>query len=279
MAARKTDGDFDRARRRRYGQNFLVDPGTKRRLVEQFSPAEDETIVEIGPGEGALTSPLAESGARIHAIEVDPVLAARLETAFADRPRVTVECADALDVDWPALAVTLGSRLRLFGNLPYNVGTAIVRRVLAADVVSDAQFMLQREAVDRLLSPHGVKSYGALSVIRALRAAGKRIGVVSPGVFRPRPKVESAVLRLEPWGDPPLPAAEIDAVEAWLHRGFRHRRKTLAGNLQPYADETRELLERHGLARDARAEMLPPLVWLELARRLGELGAERNAPG
>lgn len=255
---------------RRFGQNFIADPRLAGSLVALFAPQPADRIVEIGPGEGALTRHLAGRCARYVALEIDVRLVPALEALLAPHPGAGVRLADALDADWPALAAELGGPpLRVIANLPYNVGTAIVRRLLATDVVHDMQFVLQLEVAERLLAGPGTKAFGPLSVIAALRTRREKLRLLAPGCFRPPPKVTSCALRLERLAAPPLPAHEIDAVEAWLHRGFAQRRKTLANNLAEHRGPVQEFLVARGLPPDARAEAVPARDWLDLARALG----------
>ncbi len=258
------------ALKKRLGQHFLANRGTALALVEAFAPAPGDAVVEIGPGGGALTGLLAERAGRLVALEVDPDLVPALEELLAPFPGAEVRLADALEVDWDALAAELGGGpLRVIGNLPYNVGTAIVRRLLASDAVRDMQLVLQKEVADRLLAGPGTKAYGPLSVLAALRCRRRRVRTLPPGAFRPPPRVTSAAVTLEFLADPPLPAGELPRLEAWLHAGFGHRRKTLAGNLGPHRERVRGWLEERGFPADARAEVLPPADWLALARLLG----------
>ncbi len=254
---------------RRFGQNFLADRALAARLVELFDPQPGQVIVEIGPGTGALTGLLAPRCGRFVALELDERLVPGVEALLAGRPGAEVRRADALAVDWDALAADLGTeRLRVIGNLPYNVATPIVRRLLASDRVADLQVVLQREVADRFLAGPGTKDYGPVSIVAALRAEGRRLITLAPGAFRPRPKVTSSAIALARRLEPPLPAAEIPALERCLFRGFGHRRKQLGNNFGADGERVRAFLEAHGLPPDARAEAVPAALWLALARHL-----------
>lgn len=253
---------------RRFGQNYLTDPRLAAWLVDAFAPAPGDRVVEIGPGPGTLTALLAARAGRLVAIELDPRMIPGLAALLAPFPGAAVREGDALEVDWAALAAEAGGPLRVIGNLPYNVGTAIVRRVVACDDVLDLQVVLQLEVADRLLAAPGGKEYGPLSVIAALRCRRTRLRTLLPGSFHPRPKVTSCALHLARLPEPPLPAAEIPVLERWLFAGFAHRRKTLAGNLGGHRALVAAFLREAGLPEDARAEVVPPAAWLALARRL-----------
>ena len=254
---------------RRFGQNFLADRVLAERLVELFDPHPGETVVEIGPGTGALTRLLVPRCGRFVALELDDRLVPGIAELLAGRPGTEVRRADALAVDWDALADELGaSRLRVIGNLPFNVATPIVRRLLASDRVGDLQVVLQREVADRFLAGPGTKDYGPVSIVAALRAEGRRLITLGPAAFRPRPKVTSTAIALVRRDDPPLPAREIPALERCLFRGFGQRRKQLGNNFGPEGERVRAFLAAHGLPPDARAEAVPAAVWLALSRHL-----------
>lgn len=254
--------------RRRWGQHFLKDAASARRLARAFELGADDRVVEIGPGTGLLTMELAPRVRRLLALEIDPARIAPLEEALAEHPNAGVREADATGLDWGSLAEELGGPPRVVGNLPYNVGTAIVRTLLASRGVRDVQVVLQKEVVERILSPPGRRSYGPLAVLAALRGERRGLIELSPGAFRPSPKVWSKAVRLSPAADAPLSPDAVDWLEGWLFTGFRHRRKTLVRNLPDHRDQVLEVLAGAGLPADARAEAVPPEVWLDLARRL-----------
>jgi 16S rRNA (adenine1518-N6/adenine1519-N6)-dimethyltransferase len=191
------------------------------RLVKEINPAKKDFIVEIGPGEGALTSPLLESVDGLHVIEIDRDLASRLEGQFSGK-NLTVHCADALEFDFAAFP----PGMRVVGNLPYNISTPLLFHLARyAARVRDMHFMLQREVVERMAAAHSTKEYGRLSVSLQSRFRVRKLFNVAKGAFRPPPKVESAVVRLEP-------LAEILPIdEDLLRRAFSARRKTLRNAL------------------------------------------------
>ena len=177
--------------RKRFGQHFLHDPYFLGRIVESIAPQAGDVLVEIGPGEGALTRPLLERLPQLTAIEIDRDLAAALAAEFPPE-RLNVIVADALDFDF----ATLPACLRVVGNLPYNVSTPLLFHLARfADRVRDMHFMLQLEVVDRMAAAHSTPEYGRLSVMLQRRFRVERLFRVPPGAFRPPPKVESAVVR------------------------------------------------------------------------------------
>ena len=193
--------------RKRFGQHFLHDPWVLSRIVDAIAPQAGDALVEIGPGEGALTRPLLARIPSLTAVEIDRDLAAALVAEFPPE-RLRVIVADALDYDFSALP----TGLRVVGNLPYNVSTPLLFHLAAfADRVRDMHFMLQLEVVDRMAASHSTPAYGRLSVMLQRRFRIQRLFKVAPGAFRPPPKVESAVVRLTP-----LPAAEVVPLDEWL---------------------------------------------------------------
>jgi 16S rRNA (adenine1518-N6/adenine1519-N6)-dimethyltransferase len=204
--------------RKRFGQHFLHEAGIIRRIVEAIAPATDDFIVEIGPGQGALTHPLLEKAGRLHVIELDRDLAARL----ASVPGVTVHTADALEFDFDAFP----AGMRVVGNLPYNISTPLLFHLARyAERVRDMHFMLQAEVVARMVAEPSTAAYGRLSVALQSRFRMRRLFGVAPGAFRPAPKVDSAVVRMEPRQD----MLRVD--DALLRRAFSARRKTLRNAL------------------------------------------------
>jgi 16S rRNA (adenine1518-N6/adenine1519-N6)-dimethyltransferase len=207
--------------RKRFGQHFLHDRRVLAKIVEAIDPQKDELIVEIGPGEGALTRLLLERSPRLQAIELDRDLAARLRQEL---PALQVHQADALSMDY----ASFGEGMRLVGNLPYNISTPLLFHLARyAGRVRDMHFMLQLEVVERMVALPSTPQYGRLSVALQTRLRMRKLFNVAAGAFRPAPKVESAFVRLEP-----LPAAEIPAeLDHVLRRAFSARRKTLRNAL------------------------------------------------
>jgi len=251
--------------RKRFGQNFLHDPGILRRIVELVAPRPGQRLVEIGPGQGALTLPLLRAAGSLTAIELDRDLIEPLKAKAAGLGELEVISADALTVDFGALAQ--GAKIRLVGNLPYNISTPILFHCLEhAGAIDDMHFMLQKEVVERMAAPPGSKTYGRLSVMLQLRCTVEPLLRVPPGAFRPAPKVDSAVVRLVPLPSAQLPDVGHDALDRVVRAAFGQRRKTLSNALSGLLDAA--AIEAAGVDPRARAEQLAPHAFVALAQRL-----------
>ena len=240
--------------KKKWGQNFLRNRGAVEKIVAAVEPQPGEVILEIGPGEGILTEQLVALGNEVTAIEIDPALAASLRERFGD----IIVNADALDVPLPARP------FRAVGNLPYNVGTPILRRVIVDANFRRAVFMLQKEVADRLVAKPGDENYGYLTLYRQLFASARILLKLEPGSFFPRPKVRSAVVVLDPDRKPFASEELLDLISA----SFRMRRKKLVNNLTIFRDRHDILaaFQVAGIDAGARAEELG----LEDFRRLFE---------
>ena len=255
-------GAFPRARKR-FGQHFLHDPVALENIVDAIAPSSADHVVEIGPGRGALTRLLIEAPhATFDAIEIDRDLAALLRT---DNPGIALHEADALEFDFASLAATRAGKLRIVGNLPYNVSTPLLFHLLSnASAIEDMHFMLQREVVDRIVAPPGGEAYGRLTVMLAPWVRAERLFEIGPGAFHPPPKVWSAVVRLTVL---PQPAFAISPhFSAVVSAAFSHRRKTLRNALKDVV--TREQIEACGVDPGIRPEMLAPHSFNALAQTL-----------
>jgi len=222
--------------RKRFGQHFL-EPAWVAKLLASLSPAPDDVFLEIGPGRGALTIPLAARVRRVIAVEIDRDLAGFLQQQLP--PTVTVVQADFLEVDVNRLLAGENRPLRVVGNLPYNVSSPILFKLLHAAghgrVLTDATLMLQKEVADRLSAAPGTADYGSLAIQVALLADVERVLTLPPGAFRPPPKVTSAVVRLR-FRPPQVDVGSMDMFERVVRGVFLQRRKTLANALKPVAD-------------------------------------------
>ncbi|HCO44109.1 MAG TPA: 16S rRNA (adenine(1518)-N(6)/adenine(1519)-N(6))-dimethyltransferase [Gammaproteobacteria bacterium] len=218
------------APRKRFGQNFLHDPATIGRIVAALDPRPGEHLVEIGPGRGALTAPVLARTQALTAIELDRDLAVDLTERFQDDGLHLIG-ADALRFDFSTLA-TAGQRLRVFGNLPYNISSPLLFHLLTyRQAIADMLFMLQREVVDRIVASPGDADYGRLSVMIQYACAAEALFVVSPGAFFPPPKVHSRMLQLTPYVTLPHPATDERRLSDLVQRAFAQRRKTLRNSV------------------------------------------------
>jgi 16S rRNA (adenine1518-N6/adenine1519-N6)-dimethyltransferase len=249
--------------RKRFGQNFLHDPGVIERIVAAIAPRPGEALVEIGPGHGALTAPVLAAGGALDVIEIDRDLAAELADRYAAQPELRVHVSDALEFDYGALAQARRQRLRVIGNLPYNISTPLLFRLLAHSAqLADMHFMLQREVVDRIVAAPGSRQYGRLGVMLAPRVRATRLLDIGPGAFRPAPRVWSALLRLDVLREPPDWAASPHYA-AVVTAAFGQRRKTLRNALASLLDAAQ--ISAAGIDPGARAETLAPAQFGQLA--------------
>jgi 16S rRNA (adenine1518-N6/adenine1519-N6)-dimethyltransferase len=236
--------------KKRFGQHFLTDRSILRRIVEFAHIPPEDTVLEIGPGAGALTRELAQAARHVIAIEIDGDLVPSLRATMPEN--VTVIEADALDVEWPA------GVFHVVGNLPYNVATPLLKRFIEHRArISDVTVMVQREVAERLMAKPSTHEYGPLSVLVQYYTEMKYGFTVPPPAFKPRPKVESVVIRLE-WR-PDVPFAP--AFTNFVHQAFASRRKKLANNLLSiFPSLTREEVIRRlmntGISANARPEEL-----------------------
>jgi 16S rRNA (adenine1518-N6/adenine1519-N6)-dimethyltransferase len=265
--------------RKRFGQNFLHDPGTIRRIVAAVAPTAGQHLVEIGPGRGALTAGLLEAAGELDVIELDRDLVGPLAERLGHLGRLRVHQADALRFDLcallPAAAKATEQRLRIIGNLPYNISTPLLFRFLEqADCIADMHLMLQKEVVERLAAEPGQKTYGRLSVMVQSRCEVERVLVVGPGAFTPAPKVSSAVVRVVPLRPPPVVIAEPQLHARIVAAAFSQRRKRITNSLRGLADAA--LMEQCGLDPGARAEQLSVADFAHLANAAA---ASPNGPG
>ena len=252
--------------RKRFGQNFLHDPQVIATIVESINPLPTEALVEIGPGRGALTEPLLELVDRLDAIEIDRDLAAELRQRFGARGLILHET-DALQFDFSALAAARGQRLRVIGNLPYNVSTPLLFHLLEArSAILDLHIMLQREVIERICATPGSHEYGRLTVMLAPWVVAEHLFDVGPGAFRPAPQVWSAVARLTVRDTPAFP---IDGRFARVvAAAFSQRRKTLRNGLRALLDA--EAISACGIDPGARPETLSPAEFGALAAAVPE---------
>jgi 16S rRNA (adenine1518-N6/adenine1519-N6)-dimethyltransferase len=266
--------------KRSLGQNFLVDPNTARRVVALADLPAAAPVLEIGPGLGSLTLALLDAGHDVVALELDDRLAAVLRTVVADEGpdverRVRIEHGDAMTVDLTALLAPAPSPRACVSNLPYNVAVPVVVRLLEeADAVERILVMVQREVGERLAAGVGDAQYGAVSVKVAYFAEAQVVGLVPPTVFVPKPKVDSALVRLRRRSEPPVSVPSADDLFTLVRAGFGQRRKMLRRSLAPVlGDAAPDVLEAAGVAPTARAEALGLDDWAAVARSAAEAEA------
>lgn len=262
--------------RKRFGQNFLVDPGAIESIIAALDLAPGDAVVEIGPGRGALSFPLAGRGPALTLIEIDRDLAAWLEEERARRALAfDVLEADALAVDLVALAA--GRRFKVVGNLPYNISTPLLFHLLAASTAVDRiVVMLQKEVVERMAAVPGGRSWGRLSVMLQARCRVEPLFEVPPQAFRPVPAVDSAVVRLWPRAEAPTPARWARLAKV-TRVAFSARRKQLGNTLKPLFDAG--TLDALGIDRTRRPETLSVAEYLALADQLPDAPVELALPG
>lgn len=251
--------------RKRFGQNFLVDRAVLDRIVAAIDPHPGQTIVEIGPGRGALTRPLLQSGAALHLVEIDRDLSAALQALIGDHPRAVLHRADALALDLGGLSP--GEPLRVVGNLPYNISTPLLFHLLKwTGRITDMHFMLQREVVQRMAAEPGGKAWGRLSVMCQLECSVHRLFDVPPQAFAPPPRVHSSFVRLVPHRQPPVALRSRESFERIVAHAFSQRRKTLRNSLRELLAPAQ--IEAAGIDPGTRPESLGLAQFAALARLL-----------
>ena len=250
--------------KKKFGQNFLVDEQVVADIISAIRPEPDDNLVEIGPGLGALTRPLLKKLKRLHVVEIDRDIIARLESDY-QKDKLVIHAGDALEFDFASLPAPL----RIVGNLPYNISSPLLFHFAAyAERIKDMHFMLQNEVVERMVADPSTPEYGRLSVMLQYRFYLEKLLDVPPESFRPAPKVDSAIVRMIP-----LPAIEVavrneKAFAAVVRTAFGQRRKTLRNTLRGYLDE--EDFEKLGIDAQLRAENLGVAEFIKVANYLDE---------
>src|SRR5690606_6588960 len=225
--------------RKRFGQNFLHDQAVIARIVRSINPKPEQTLVEIGPGLGAITELLLQAtGGQLDVVELDRDLIPVLRTKFFNYPNFRIHEADALRFDFRQLHQS-GKPLRIVGNLPYNISTPLMFHLLrSADLILDMHFMLQKEVVERLAAQPGEDAYGRLGIMVQYFCEVAHLFDVGPGAFRPAPRVDSAVVSLAPHRELPHPAKDVALLERVVREAFNMRRKTLRNGLRNLVDDS-----------------------------------------
>jgi len=250
--------------RKRFGQNFLHDPVIIGRIISAIHPLPSEVLVEIGPGQGAITVPLLRAAGKLVVIELDRDLIGPLQVLCKDAGELTIHNADALSFDFCNINGT--EKLRIVGNLPYNISTPLLFHLLDQhQCIRDMHFMLQKEVVDRMAAEPGSSQYGRLSVMLQYRCRVNPLFNIGPGAFNPPPKVSSAFVRLEPFQMPPVKILDETLFAMLVRQAFSQRRKTLRNTLRELlgADEIASL----GIDPSTRAETLDLQAFAALANR------------
>jgi len=261
-----------------FGQNFLIDDSVLSRIVACVAPSPGDAILEVGPGRGALTRLLAQSGARLLAVEWDRDLLPVLNAEFADAPQVEIGHGDILRVDLPMLLTTRapGRTWKVAANLPYNISSQVLFKFLeCAPLFERLVLMLQKEVGDRLTAPPNCKEYGALTVLLRLHFDVQREFVVRPGAFRPVPKVDSAVLSFQPLAAPRAEVGDEEIFRRLVKGAFNQRRKTLLNALRAAGfgaegDRLEDALSECGIDGGRRGETLSLEEFAALSRNLAK---------
>ncbi len=239
--------------RKRFGQNFLHDPVVIGKIVSAVHPARNDRLVEIGPGQGAITVPILAAAGELAVVELDRDLIEPLQARCAESGKLVVYNADALSFDFCKLAQD--GPLRVIGNLPYNISTPLLFHLLERHhCIKDMHFMLQKEVVERMAASPGSRQYGRLSIMLQYRCRVTPLFSIGPEAFDPPPKVESAFVRLEPFARPPVHVADEVVFEKLVKQAFSQRRKTLRNTLRDMVDAS--TITTLGIDPSARAEML-----------------------
>jgi len=252
--------------RKRFGQNFLHDPGSIGRILAAVAPRSGEQLVEIGPGRGAITTGLLRAAGSLDAVELDRDLIEPLQALCTGLGELRVVSADALKVNFCGLA-TGGKKLRVVGNLPYNISTPLLFRLLEqAHCIEDMHFLLQKEVVERMAAGPGGKTYGRLGVMIQARCRVESLFVIGPGAFQPPPKVDSAFVRLIPHREPRYDIRDQAGFARLVAQAFSQRRKTLRNTLKPLLSA--EAITACGIDPSIRAEQLSIEELVHLANTL-----------
>lgn len=248
--------------KKRFGQNFLIDQAIIGSLINAIDPKADDLMVEIGPGLGAMTQPLLGRLDHLHVVELDRDIVAWMQSQYP-AGKVTIHNLDALKFDFGSIA----SRIRVVGNLPYNISTPILFHLLDnITAIIDMHFMLQKEVVERMVAAPSTPAYGRLSVMLQYRLQMEYLLTVPPDAFDPPPKVESAFVRAIPYGQPPYPAIDEQLFASIVLAAFGQRRKTLRNTLKGILDDAG--FAALGIDSQLRAENLSVASFVSIANHL-----------
>lgn len=255
--------------RKRFGQNFLIDQGVINSILRSIAPREQDNLVEIGPGQGAITAQLLDACPRLNVVELDRDLIPVLLAQFANVQGFKIHQADALQFDFAQLA-TPERPLRVVGNLPYNISTPLIFRLLGYHgLIQDMHFMLQKEVVQRMAAGPGDNNYGRLGIMTQYYCAVEHLFDVGPECFRPMPQVNSSIVRLTPYRKLPLVADDIQMLETLVRTAFQQRRKTLRNALKQLLPAS--IIETLDLDLSRRPETLSLEEYVTLSNRLSSM--------
>jgi len=253
--------------RKRFGQNFLHDQGVIQRIIHAIHPQQGERIVEIGPGQGALTTQLLPFIGSMDAVELDRDLLEPLQEKCAPLGQLNLHAADALKFDYCQLCESAEQKLRIVGNLPYNISSPLLFHLMEQrHCIKDMHFMLQKEMVQRITAQPGNKHYGRLGIMLQYFCEAEMLFTVAPGAFFPPPKVDSAVFRLIPYQTLPLQAKDEALLSRVVSISFSQRRKTIRNNLKGLIDE--QVLRELEIDPGLRPEQLELAQFVQLANWL-----------
>lgn len=256
--------------RKRFGQNFLHDPRVIARIVQAIGPGPNQQVVEIGPGQGAITEPLMRACGHLDVVEIDRDLATALAERWPEPDQLTIHRQDALKLDFCTLTDS-ERRLRIVGNLPYNISTPLIFHLLGQlRCVQDMHFMLQKEVVERMAAKPAQNAYGRLAVMVQYHCRVEPLFSIGPGAFRPSPRVDSAFVRLTPHDRRPVQVTDETCFARVVREAFSHRRKTLRNALRSITDGA--TIVALGLDPQIRPEQLDLEAFAALANALASHG-------
>ena len=259
--------------KRRLGQHFLTDPRLLARIADALEAGPNDVVLEVGPGMGGLTAPLLERAGRVIAVEKDRELIPVLKARF---PTLTLIEADALELDWHALTRRYDSGLLVTGNIPYNITSPLIDKALLPPRPARIVFLVQKEVAERVIAAAGTPDYGALSIGVQAVARAERLFTVPAGAFKPRPKVDSALLRLTPLSRPLISDEERESFRGLVVGLFGFRRKQMLRGVREFtgwdAPRVSELLAGAGISQTVRPEVLSPAEFVQLHRSLVDGG-------
>lgn len=261
--------------KKQFGQNFLNNGRVIQQIVAAINPQADQHLVEIGPGEAALTEPLLHAVTHLDIIEIDRDLIGPLTKRFGQLASFHLHNADALRFDYRSLQLQPDERLRLVGNLPYNISSPLLFHLLEFnDLIVDMHFMLQKEVVERLTANPGCKAFGRLSVMIQYACETEYLFTVGPENFTPAPKVDSAIVRLVPYTTPPFKADNFNDFAALVKQAFSQKRKTLRNTLKSWLNS--EQIELCQIDPGLRAEALAVEDFVRLANLYSQIKTQNS---